>query len=263
MSSADNVVVPITSSPSILHATLAPQLSAAAGLQAEAVQGLDAVYPGTLTQEMRALIQKTGGLSAADFGAIDFTGRWHPQEPIDVLRPSLTLAIDDEGRRWIGETSRDRGLPGPIWCVFQDPAVALYVCEDLGAFLGKLSKFAAKGGPAGQWLRRLEQRARGVWAARETLARNSYEVCSQDPALRDWLALLPVDTRIYDLRDPSTPRGWPYGLAGPDGRLYRCGLLPIFAVARTPSTTRWSRHMAHIAATREMLWPAVVSQLAA
>jgi len=30
-------------------------------------------------------------------------------------------------------------------------------------------------------------------------------------------------------------RGWPHGLVGPSGRLYRCGRLPVFAVAGSPS----------------------------
>jgi len=31
----------------------------------------------------------------------------------------------------------------------------------------------------------------------------------------------------------SRTEGWPYGLAGSSGHLYRCGKLPIFAVAES------------------------------
>jgi len=232
------------------------------GLRAEAVQDVEAFYPGTLTREMRALLERSSGLSSAGFGIIDFTARWHPQEPIQVLRPCVTLALDDEGRRWIGETSRHQGLPGPIWCVLPEPAVALYVSDDLGGFLSQLDESTRQGRLA-RWFRDLDRQARSVWAYRQSLARESYEVCRQDPALRGWLAELPFDAQIYDLRTASAARGWPYGLAGPDGRCYRCGRLPIFAVADSPSASRWSRHMARIAATRDMVWPAVVTSLAA
>jgi hypothetical protein len=46
---------------------------------------------------------------------------------------------------------------------------------------------------------------------------------------------LPVSDAVYDLRAPRTAGGWPYGVAGPSGRLYRCGRLPVFAVAGLPA----------------------------
>ena len=261
MSTPDKVV-PFESAPGTRRTTGAPQITPAPGLSLEAIQGLDASYPGTLTGEMRALLQKTCGLSANGFGTIDFTGRCHPEEPIQVLRPSVTLAVDQEGRRWIGETSRQQGLPGPIWCVFPEPAVAVYVSDDLGRFLDEL-RVSVHRGHLAKWLRALNMEARRVWTYRQALARQSYEACRQDRGLRGWLAELPLDVRIYDLRAPGGARGWPYGLAGPEGRFYRCGHLPIFAVAAAPSASRWQQHMAQIAATGEVPWPAVAASLAA
>lgn len=37
--------------------------------------------------------------------------------------------------------------------------------------------------------------------------------------IRGWLARLPPDAWIYDLRAPAIPRGLPYGLAGEPGHL--------------------------------------------
>lgn len=45
----------------------------------------------------------------------------------------------------------------------------------------------------------------------------------------------PVWCVFPDPRAPGTARGWPYGVAGPSGRLYRCGRLPVFAVAGLPA----------------------------
>jgi hypothetical protein len=261
MSSADKVV-PFSAAPALPRTARAPRVTTVPGLHPEAIEGLEALYHGTLTGEMRALLQNTCGLSADGFGTIDFTGRWHPEEPITVFRPSLTLAIDDEGRRWIGETSRPQGLPGPIWCVLPEPAVAVYVSDDLGAFLEKLHGSMHQGEHA-KWLHDLQRQARAVWAWRQTLARESYEACRQDHELRGWLAGLPIDAHVYDLRVPSAVRGWPYGLAGPDGRFYRCARLPVFAVAAAPSTNRWRQHASQIVATGEALWPAGVRSLAA
>ncbi len=251
-----------------LRAPIKPTLSGALnvtrvpGLHPQAIRGLETSYPGTLTDEMRALLQEQSGLAAADFGAIDFTGRWHPAESLNVFRPCLTLAIDDEGRRWIAETSRSHGLPGPVWCVLNDPAVAIYASRDLGDFIGTLDE-AARRGCLSRWLRSLHQEARAVWARRNALACESYRSCCEDQHLRGWLAELPFDAHVYDLRSLSPTRGWPYGLAGPDGRLYRCGRLPIFAVSASPATSRWARHMNQIAATGGVLPPAIARSLAA
>jgi hypothetical protein len=232
------------------------------GLSTQAIQGLDSTYPGTLTDDMRCLLATSCGLTAPEFGTIDFTGRWHPEEPISVFRPCLTLAIDDEGRRWIAETSRDQGLPGPVWCVLPDPAVTLYVSDDLNGFLSTLNE-AAERGQLYRWLRGLQRDARAIWAQRQALAGVSNKIGREDRMLRGWLAALPFDVHIYDLRDPSALRGWPYGLAGPEGRLYRCGRLPVFAVSTAPSASRWTQHMSEIAAIAEILAPAVADGLAA
>lgn len=179
-----------------------------------------------------------------------------------MFRPCLTLAIDDEGRRWIAETSRDQGLPGPVWCVLSDPAVALYIADDLRGFLSTLNEACAHG-QLYRWLRGLQRDGRAIWMQRRTLARESYEICREDRGLRGWLAELPFDVHVYDMRAPSVLRGWPYGVAGPEGRLYRCGRLPVFAVSTAPSASRWTQHMSQIAAAAEMLAPAAVQGLAA
>jgi hypothetical protein len=262
MMSTPDKVVPFKWAPAMRRTIGAPQLTAIPGLRPETIRGLDASYPGTLTDEMRALLHETCGLSVSGFATIDYTGGWYPEEPIGVLRPSLTLAIDDEGRRWIGETSRQQGLPGPIWCVIPEPAVAIYVSDDLSGFLDKLNHSTRQGHLA-KWLRGLHGDAHRVWAHRYAFARESYDLCREDQSLRGWLAELPIDARIYDLRAPAAVRGWPYGLAGPDARFYRCGRLPVFAVAAAPSATRWRQHMAEIAATGELRCPAVVASLAA
>jgi hypothetical protein len=261
MSIADKVV-PFSAAPvkPLSHGLF--KLFSVPGLDAQTIQGLEATYPGTLTADMRSLLRKTSGLTATEFGTIDLTSRWHPEEPINVFRPCLTLAIDDEGRRWIAETSRDHGLPGPIWCVLPDPAVALYVFDDLNGFLTTLND-AAERGQLCRWLRGLHRDARGIWAQRQALARVSYESCREDQHLRPWLAGLPLDVHVYDLRDPSALHGWPYGLAGPEGRLYRCGRLPVFAVSTAPSASRRTQRMSQVAATAEILAPASTHALAA
>ena len=248
--------LPISPAPAIPLSGFRRGLLSVPGLSPEAIAELEASYPGTLTPEMRSLLQTTCGLAATEFGTVDFTSRWHPAEPISVFRPCLTIAVDDEGCRWIAETSRHRGLPGPLWCILPEPAVAVYVSDDLGSFLGTICDRA----PAGRlsaWIRDVYRQARVIWSCRHSLAREGYRICREDPALRGWLAELPAGARIFDLRTSSALRGWPYGLAGPDGELYRCGRLPLFAVSAAASASRWTQHMAQIAATGEIMVPAV------
>ncbi len=262
MSTADNVV-PFLAAPKTLLTRGATRFSPSPGLSPEAIQGLESSFPGTLTQEMRALLRSTCGLTSDGLGSIDFTGQWYPDdEPIDVLRPCITLNVDDEGRRWVAETSRAVGLPGPVWCVLPEPAVAMYLADDLSEFLSSAGD-VSRPGRLSRWFRELYCEARSIWVRRHALAREAYLSCKRDPGVRGWLAELPIDAHVFDLRGTSPPRGWPYGLAGPDGHLYRCGRLPIFAVCGSHSPSRWTQHMVQIAKSRELLTPAIARAVAA
>ena len=254
MSTADTVV-PFPSAPLAPAPDRAFGLMLGPGLSRDAIADLEYSYPGTLTPEMRSLLQTTCGLTVRELGALDLTGRWHPAEPLNVFDPCLTLAIDNAGRRWIAETSRQKGLPGPVWCVHREPGVAIRVSNDLGTFLESL-RDAERCGSLTERLRDLRQQARTVWAHRESLARESYQACRQDRGLRGWLAELPLGSCIYDLRTPSGVQGWPYGVRGPGAELHRCGRLPVFAVSALAPASRWMQPMADIAATGEILSPA-------
>ena len=209
------------------------------GLRAEVIHGLTPSYPGTMSPEMRELLGFCSGLASAALGSIDFTGCLYPPEALNVFQPCLTLAVDDEGRRWIAETSKKRGLPGPVWCVFSDPAVAVFVSDDLAAFIETLRSSAVEGRML-TWLQGLLAQAHVVWSRRRAMALRPFDSCSSDGAIRAWLASLPFDAYVYDLRHCTPARGWPYGLAGPSARLYRCGHLPVFAVAGWPAGSRWA-----------------------
>ncbi len=260
--STSDTVVPFRSAPVAAAPDRAFGLMLGPGLSRAAIADLEHSYPGILTAQMRSLLQRTCGLTVRELGALDLTGRWHAAEPMDVFHPCLTLAIDDAGRRWIAETSRQKGLPGPVWCVHREPAVALRVADELDSFLDAL-RDAKRRGDLTDWLRDLRQQAWIVWARRQSLARESYDACRQDRGLRGWLAELPLGSYIYDLRMPSGVRGWPYGVRGPDAELHRCGRLPVFAVSAPAPANRWVQHMAHIAATGDILSPAVARMLAA
>jgi hypothetical protein len=202
------------------------------GLRPEAIQGLAGAHPGIVKHALRELLATCCGLEGTALGSIDFTGRWFPDEPCAVLRPSLTLAIDDEGRRWIAETSGE-ALPGPVWCVFPDPEVAVYASDDVAAFIDTLRELTRQDQTL-DWLKDFTAQAKLIWSQRHQLALRPHEAHQTDQAIRGWLLGLPYDAYVYDLRMPSSARGWPYGVVGPSGRYYRCGHLPVFAVAGSP-----------------------------
>jgi hypothetical protein len=202
------------------------------GLRPEVIQTLKSAYPGIINPSLEALLANSCGLADTELGSIDFTGCCFPEEPCAVFQPCLTLAIDDAGRRWIAEV-RDRGLPGPVWCVFAHPQVAVRISDDLPAFLATLHGHAQRGQTL-DWLQELTAAAQAVWSRRRALALRPYNIDVADEEIREWLSSLPSDAFVYDLRRESSVRGWPYGVAGPSGRLYRCGRLPVFAVAASP-----------------------------
>jgi hypothetical protein len=177
----------------------------------------------------REFLGACSGLAETALGHIDFTGGWYPEEECPVFKPCLTLAIDDEGRRWITEMSGN-GLPGRVWCLFADPEVAVYVSDDLATFIATLRERTCEG-RLFSWLQDLTAQAHAIWLHRRSLALRPYQAIEADTEIAAWLATLPADAYVYDLRSPTAARGWPYGLAGPTGRLFRCRHLPVFAVA--------------------------------
>jgi len=259
MSTADTLV-PSPSAPWLDRAGQSLPVTALPGLRPEVIQGLTGSYTGTITPELCTLLESSCGLSGTALGDIDFTSRWYPEEPLAVFRPASMLAIDDEGRRWVAETGGVAGLPGPVWCVFPWPEVAVYVCDDLAQFLSTLRGHECRG-DSKKWLQELAAKARAVWSHRRALAFRSQRTCRWDPQLRGWLSALPFDAYVYDLRAPTPARGWPNGLAGPSGRLYRCGQLPVFAVAGWPSSSRWAEHMTEVATRFPMALAATVASL--
>ena len=203
------------------------------GLRPELIKTLNSAYPGVINPSIQALLATCCGLADTELGHIDFTGCCFPDEPCTVFQPCLTMAIDDAGRRWIAEVG-NKDLPGPVWCVFPDPQVVVHISDDLHAFLATLHDHAHRGQTLA-WLQDLSVTAHAVWAHRRALALRPYRAYNLDNPIRGWLSGLPSDAYIYDLRRPSTVRGWPYGVAGPSGRLYRCGRLPVFAVVASPT----------------------------
>ncbi len=203
------------------------------GLRPEVLKTLESAYPGVVGPALRDLLSSCCGFADTDLGLIDFTGCCYPPEPCTVFKPCLTLAIDDSGRRWIAELG-EGALPGPIWCVFSRPEVAVYVSEDLAVFLSTLRDHAGRGQTL-TWLQELTSTAQSVWSHRRALAMRPHNARHTDEQIRAWLASLPSDAYVYDLRGQRGIRGWPYGVAGPSARLYRCGRLPVFAAAGSPT----------------------------
>jgi hypothetical protein len=255
--SITDAMVPFLTAPWLTRTGERTGITCLPGLSREAIQSLEAIYPGPLAAEMRELLARSCGLAGTDLGDIDFTGRWFPEEPLAVFRPCLTLAVDDAGRRWIAELN-EQSLPGPVWCVFPNPEVVVFVSDDIVEFIATLRDRTAARDTAA-WVRGLGVQAKAIWSRRQALATRGQRACKSDASTRAWIASLPFDAYIYDLRARTPWRGWPYGLAGPAGRLYRCGRLPVFAVAGWPSQGRWAEHLSEIAATYPIATPAAAS----
>ncbi len=228
-----DTMTPLLSTPWVDANGEALSVRALPGLRPELIQSLNSIYPGIINPTMQALLVTCCGLADTELGTIDFTGCCFPSEPCTVFQPCLTIAIDDAGRRWIAELG-NADLPGPVWCVFPDPEVALHVSDDLHTFLATLHEHAHRNQTL-TWLQDLSATAHAVWTHRRASASRPYRAYHSDEQIRSWLSSLPCDAYVYDLRRASTPRGWPYGVAGPSARLYRCGRLPVFAVAGSPS----------------------------
>ncbi len=233
--STRDTMTPFLSTPWVDARGRALSVRALPGLRPELIKTLQSGFPGMVNPSVRALLATCCGLTNTELGLIDFTGCCFPEEPCDVFQPCMTLAIDDAGRRWIAELG-DEDLPGPVWCVLPLPQVAVHISDDLASFIAVLHDHARDDRTLA-WLQDLTATADEVWVHRRALALRPSQVCRTDETIRTWLSCLPSDAYVYDLRESSV-RAWPYGAAGPSGRLYRCGRLPVFAVAGAPAEGR-------------------------
>jgi len=231
--SALDTMTPLLRMPWVDASGNALPVRALPGLRPGLIKTLNSSYPGRVNRTLQSLLTTCCGLADTEIGTVDFTGCWFPEEPCSVFQPCLTIAIDDAGRRWIAEVG-NKDLPGPVWCVFPNPQVAVHVSDELHTFLAVLHEHAHRGQTLA-WLQDMSATAHAVWARRRALALRPYHAYHSDDEIRTWLSSLPSDAYVYDLRRPSTVPGWPYGVAGPSARMYRCGRLPVFAVARSPT----------------------------
>jgi hypothetical protein len=253
-----NTMLPVLAHPWINAAGEALPVQSGPGLKPSAIDSLRTSSPGTLTPEFEQLLTLSCGLDGTALQYIDFTGQWHREEPLAVFRPCLTLAIDGEGRRWIAETANTRGLPGPVWCVMQDPEVVVYVSADLGEFLKLLHRTTCDQSIDG-WLKAVDTAAERAWRQRGALAFYSRQECGHDRDVRQWLLQLPRDARVYDLRSPKFGVAWPYGAAGNTGRFHRCGRECLFAVSGFPAPSRWADYLGNLAHHHEAPVPAIMA----
>jgi hypothetical protein len=82
------------------------------------------------------------------------------------------------------------GLPGPVWCVFSQPTVAVYVSDDLIGFVSTLRQ-AEECGHIPDLLQGFAKTARSFWDYHAALAFRSGVACRCDRAMRGWLYALP------------------------------------------------------------------------
>jgi hypothetical protein len=111
----------------------------------------------------------------------------------------------------------------------------MFVDRSLGDFLLRLHREMRRD-TLSQWLTILSIHARTLWATRHARAIGVPVAFSRLRELRGWLASLPVNAWIYDLRAPRIRRGLPYGLIRERGAACRCGSLPVFAFVGSEGT---------------------------
>jgi hypothetical protein len=253
-----HTMLPALTRPWIATSGHALSIQLGPALTKSAIDSLRPNFPGTLTVDHEQLLRHGCGIDGTPLQYIDFTGQWHGEEPLGVFRPCITLAIDAAGRRWIAETGNTEGLPGPVWCILEDPQVAVYVAEKLGGFLEIVHQHTVWNSFDG-FQRAIDTAARRIWQQRGALAFQSRQECGSNRDLRAWLLQLPRDARVYDLRSPLFGAGWPYGSAGPAGRFHRCGRQLLFAVSGFPAPSRWMEHLGKVAQQHVAPRPAIIA----
>ena len=178
-----------------------------------------------LPGELRALLERTGGIDGGALETIDFTGASFDVELRDIFPSGLPIAQDGSGNHWVLDLEPD-AAPPLVFYASHDPPVVLLQSSDLAHFLDEVF---AEPIPSRKSLVH-EDRLFHVW--RENPAELDHAAALEaDDELRAFAATLDHRYTIVDLRTPTIGMGFSWGRHGPATEIRRDGYRRLFAYA--------------------------------
>lgn len=202
------------------HASNRP-VEVAPSLSVEGIAELERVH-GRLSDELRAFLQYASGFHLEPIGRIDFRGT--EAFEFEAIPTALPIASDGQGNFWV--IVPQAGAAEAVLFVAHDPPVIVLQATDLVVFM---EQCFTTSGPASATKVAVKRVATGnpdVISRREALR-------SDDPKVREFAGTLPDRAVIADLRGTLVGRGFCWGVAGPQTKVWAAPSEPLlFATER-------------------------------
>lgn len=185
--------------------TLNPPLSRAQ------IDDLERQTRASLPDEIRDLVQYTGGFTVDEFAVI--FGGDESFEFESVVPRGIPIAKDGAGNFWVVDV-RANGAWGPVLFVAHDPPVIIIQAPDVAAFIEQVFT-------AGDVTHLSEPYVTDVWKRNPYVMSRHQALASTDDALRSFAQELSDAFVIADLRNAGVGQGFVWGLAGSNSDVRR------------------------------------------
>lgn len=180
-----------------------------------------------MPEELRELLGFSAGMEGCLAG-IDFTGECMMFEMEDLFPRGLPVAADGCGNFWVLDLTPQTTRTAPVFYASHDAPVILYQCSDLASFMGEV--FRGYTAPHRSLVDDVhEDRLFNVWRKNPGVLSRAQALTAADPVLAEFVASLPENFEIVDLRKVEPGMGFSWGRYGADTELKRHGHERIFA----------------------------------
>jgi cell wall assembly regulator SMI1 len=206
------------------------ELQVAPALPAAEIDQLEVELGVPLSNELRALLGQTAGISGGPLPIIDFTGRSLSFGDPDALPWGLPIAGDGFGNFWVVDLTPDHTATAPVFFACHDAPVILYQSPNIGDFVHEAFRMLEP--PHASAVDDVhEDRLFNVWRDNPGTLEHSAALAS-DEHLHAFAAELGDRFVFVDLRSPAVGMGFSWGRYGPRTEVRRHGHERLFAYAR-------------------------------
>jgi SMI1 / KNR4 family (SUKH-1) len=192
----------------------------------EEVDEFRARLPCALPPHIRELLKFCRGFEGSAADAVDFLGEF-PYAHDEIFPNGLPIASDGYGNFWVVDLNARSTDFGPVYFACHDPPVIAFQSSSLSGFLTDLLLPGDEETSAVNFVH--EQATASIWEDDSVAVSRQEALSSTDSELRALAQQVPEGFFIADLRSVDVGAGFSWGKFGPDTRIVRHGIEPIFA----------------------------------
>lgn len=190
------------------------------------VVALRARLPCALPPHVGELLKFCRGFEGSPADVVDFLGEL-PYAHDEIFPNGLPIASDGYGNFWIVDLCAGSTDFGPVYFACHDPPVIAFQSSSLSGFLTDLLRPGDEETNPVNFVH--EEATASIWEDDPVAVPRREALSSADSELRALADQVPEGFFIADLRGVDVGAGFSWGRFGPDTRIVRHGIEPIFA----------------------------------